>query len=116
VPGRAQAVGRDRVAQVAERSFGRGRLDGDDLRSERVGAEARICGGLGAAQAVVDVQRRHVEAELAESVEEASRVGAARNEAHDVATRGNQVVPADVRFDPVEELQIRSVPGSAKDG
>jgi hypothetical protein len=65
---------------------------------------------------VVDVQRLHVEPELAERVEEAGRVRAARNEAQDVATRRDQVVPADVRFDPVQELQIRSVPGPAKDG
>jgi hypothetical protein len=65
---------------------------------------------------VVDVQRLDVEPELAKRVEEAGRVRTARNEAQDVATRRDQVVPADVRFDPVQELQIRSVPGPATDG
>jgi hypothetical protein len=87
-----------------------------DLRAELLDAPARVLIRLGAAQAVVDVQRRHVEAELAESVEEAGRVGAARDEAQDVATRRDQVVPADVRFDPVQELQIRSVPAPATEG
>jgi hypothetical protein len=59
---------------------------------------------------VVDVQRRDVEAQFAERVEEAGRISAARNEAQDVATRLDQVVPADVRFDPAQELQSSSVP------
>ena len=44
-------------------------------------------------------------------MEEARRVSAARNEAQDLATRRDQVVPADVRFDPAQELQNPSVPG-----
>jgi hypothetical protein len=73
----------------------------------------RIRVRLRAAQAVVDVQRRDLEPELAQRVEETGRVGAARNEAQDLATRRDQVIPADVRFDPAQELQIPSVPGEA---
>jgi hypothetical protein len=87
-----------------------------DLRAEALGAPARIRVRLRAPQAVVDVQRRDVEPELAKGVEETGRVRAARNEAQDVATRLDQVVPADMRFDPAQELQIRSVPGLPKEG
>jgi len=62
---------------------------------------------------VIDVERRDVEPELAQRMEETGRVGAARNEAEDVTTRLDQVVPADVRFDPAQKLQIPSVPGLA---
>ena len=67
-------------------------------------APRRVRVGLRAAQAVVDVQRRDAVAELAQRVEEAGRVGAARDEAEHLAARLDQVVPADVRLDP-RELQ-----------
>jgi hypothetical protein len=85
-----------------------------DLGAEALGAPARIRVRLRAAQAVVDVQRGDVEPELAQRMKEAGRVGAARNQAQDLTTRLNQVVPADVRFDPAQKLQIPSVPGPAE--
>jgi hypothetical protein len=54
---------------------------------------------------VVDVERADVVAELAQGVEEAGRVGAAGDEAEDVAAGRDQAVAADVRFDPLEQLQ-----------
>jgi len=59
---------------------------------------------------VVDVECRDAVAELAQRVEEAGRVCAARDEAKNVAARLEQVVPSDVRLDPVQKLQIGSVP------
>jgi hypothetical protein len=81
-----------------------------DRGAEALRAPARIFVRLRAPQAVVDVQRRDLEPQLTERVEEAGRVRTPRNEAQDVATRLDQVVPADVRLDPVQELQISSVP------
>ena len=66
VPRRAQPVGGDRVAQVAQLGLGparRGRVH--DLRAEGLAAEARVLVGLGAAQAVVHVQRGDPVAERA---------------------------------------------------
>jgi hypothetical protein len=83
-----------------------------DLRAEALRTPARVLVRLLAAQGVVDVQRRDVEAELAERMEQAGRVRAAGNEAQNVATRLDQVVPADVRFDPAQKLQIPSVPAA----
>jgi hypothetical protein len=87
-----------------------------DLGAEALGAPARVLVRFGAAQAVVDVQRGDVEPELAQRVEETGRICTARNEAQDVATRLDQVVPVDVRFDPAQELQSPSVPGTFKEG
>ena len=58
---------------------------------------------LGAAQPVVDVERRDAVAELAEREGEAGRVGAARDEAEHLAAGLDQLVAADVRLDPREQ-------------
>jgi len=54
---------------------------------------------------VVDVQRRDAVAERAERVVQAGRVGAARDEAQDVAAGLDQVVAPDVRLDALEDVQ-----------
>ena len=77
--GRAQAVGRDRVARIAQLGLGVSRPL-DHLGAERVAAEARVLVRLGAAEAVGDVERGDAVAELAEDVPEAGRVGAAGDE------------------------------------
>ena len=88
-----------------------------DLGVEPLGTPARVCSRLIAPQPVVDVQRGDAEAELAKRVEEARRVRAARDEAQHLTTRLDQVVPADVRLDPAQKLQIVSVTGlSARAG
>ena len=51
------------------------------------------------------MQRRDAIAELAQRVEEARRVGAARDEAEHVAARLDQIVPADVLLDALENAQ-----------
>jgi hypothetical protein len=78
VPGRAQLAGAERIAHVAQPGLGLATSTHlHDLGAEPLGAPARILIGLRAPQAVVDVQRRDVEAELAERVEKAGRVRAA---------------------------------------
>ena len=64
--GRAQPVGRERVADLAQLVLGRPAAAVDDLGAERLAAEARVLVRLAPAQAVVDVQRRDAVAELAE--------------------------------------------------
>ncbi|HEV7640298.1 MAG TPA: hypothetical protein VGO39_05505, partial [Gaiellaceae bacterium] len=80
------------------------------LGAEALHAPARVLVGLRAAQTVVDVQRGDIEAELAKRMEQARRVRTAGDEAQHIATGLDQVVPADVRFDPAQKLQILSVP------
>jgi hypothetical protein len=58
----------------------------------------------------MDVHGSRAVAELAERVPEAGRVGAAGDEARDLAPRGDQVVPPDVRFDALEDVHLASVP------
>ena len=61
--GGAQAVGGERVAEVAQ--LGLGRAGGlDDFRAESLAAEARVLVRLGTAQPVRDVQCRDPVAEL----------------------------------------------------
>src|SRR5581483_9982110 len=104
------------VAQLPQRRLGRAARGGlHDLGAEALGAEARVLVRLGAAQAVVDVQRRDAVAELAQRVVEAGRVGAAGDEAEHLAARLDQLVPADVLFDAREELQNGSVPPPARE-
>jgi hypothetical protein len=54
---------------------------------------------------VVDVQCRDAVAELTQRVEETGRIGAAGDEAEHVAARLDQIVPADVGLDALEEFQ-----------
>ena len=108
VAGRAQPVAADRAALVAECGLGEpAAVELHDLRAERLGAEARVLLGLGAAQLVVHVQRRDAIAERAEQVPEAGRVGAARDEARDLAAGRDQLVLADEALDPVAQLVHR---------
>src|SRR5205823_5801573 len=76
VAGGARALGPERVADLPQAGLvaaARGGLH--DLGPETVGAEARVLVGFGAAESVVDMQRRDAIPELAEDVEEAGRVG-----------------------------------------
>src|SRR5262249_38928344 len=101
VPGGAEALGGLRVADRAQLRLARAaRVELDDLRAELAFAETRIVVGLASAQPVVDVQGRDLVAELAERVQEAGRVGAARHEAQDLAARRDPSGRADVRSDP----------------
>ena len=96
---RAQPVGRERVADLAQLVLGRPAAAVDDLGAEHVAAERRVLLRLRSAQSVVDVQRRDLVAELAQRVPEAGRVGAARDEAGHLAAGRDQPVPADVGLD-----------------
>jgi hypothetical protein len=84
-----------------------------DLGAEPLLAPRRVGVGLGAAQTVVDVQRGDAVAELGKGVVETRRVGAARDEAQDLPARLDEVVPADVGLDPLQDLQsaIEATPG-----
>ena len=89
MPGRPEPVGRERVADLAQRVLGRGtaRAAVHDLRAELLATETGVLLGLSPAQAVVDMERAHPVAERAEDVPEAGRVGAAGDEAGDLAAR-----------------------------
>src|SRR5207253_4170441 len=93
VPRRAQPVGRDGVAQIAQLLLGRSASHLHHFRAEGLAAEARVPRRLLAAQAVVDVQRGDAVAELPQRVPQAGRVGAARDEAGDLAAGRDQLVP-----------------------
>src|SRR5712691_341086 len=104
VPGRAQAIACDGVTLVAQLSLAEpAPIELDDVGAERLAAEACILLGSCAAELVVHVQRRDGIAELAQCVPETRGVRAARDEAADLAARLDQLVPADVRFDPCAE-------------
>jgi hypothetical protein len=64
---------------------------------------------------VVDVQGGDAVSELGERVVQARRVGAARDQAEDLAAGVDQPVPADVRFDAGEEIQGGSLPPPARE-
>src|SRR5581483_11287945 len=115
VPGRAKAVGVEGVADVAE--LGLARAAGgapDDLGVEALRAPAGVLVRLGPAQAVVDVQRGDAVAEIPERVVETGRVGAARDEALHLSTRLDELVPADVRLDPLQQLHGSIVPSEPR--
>src|SRR4029077_10618936 len=77
-----------------------------------LGTPCSVGVGLRAAQPVIDVQRRHAIAELAERVVEARRVGAARGEAEHGAARLDQLVAPDVLLDAFENAQaVIQAPG-----
>ena len=103
--GRAPARSEGRAARLVEP----GAVGADDLGAEHLGAEARVRVRLGAAQPVVDVERRGAVAELAQREHEAGRVGAARDEAEHLAAGLDQLVAPDVRLDPREHVHRRSV-------
>src|SRR5439155_348441 len=101
VTGRTQALTCDGIALVAQLGLAEAApVQLDDLGTERLAAEARVLVRLGAAQPVVHVQRGDAVAELAQRVPEAGRVGAAGDEAADLAARLDQLVPADQLLDP----------------
>ena len=56
---------------------------------------------------MVDVERADLVAERAQNVPEAGRVGAAGDEAGDLAARRDQLVPADVGLDSLPKLALR---------
>ena len=96
----------------------------DDLCSEHVSAEARVRVGVLAAQLVIHVQRRHAVPETGERMLQTGRVGASGDETAHLAARLDQLVRADVLFDPfsqrdgihtadcAREPQRRSIVGS----
>ena len=101
VPRRSQTPLLDRVALLAQGRLAQASpVELDHVRPERLAAETGVRLGVVAAQLVVHVHRGHPVAERTERVPEARRVGAARDEAADLAPRLDQVVPADVLFDP----------------
>src|SRR6266542_3351682 len=102
MPGRAQPVGRDRIAELPQGLFrGAGRRrHADHLGAEDLAAEAGVLVGLLAAQAVVHVQRLDVVAERLEHVPEAGRVGTAGDERENVATGRDQLPAANLLLDP----------------
>ena len=97
--GRAEAVGRIRVADVPELRLGARRRRCDDVGTERFRAKSRVGVGFGPAEPVLHVKRRHVVAERAQRVPQAGRVGAAGDEAENVTAGRDQLVPADVHLD-----------------
>ena len=103
MPRRAQPVGRDGVAQLAQLLLGRSAAHLHHCGAKDVTAKACVRSRLLAAQPVIDVQRRGAVAELPQRVPEARRVGAARDETGDVAAGRDQLVPADVLLDPGPE-------------
>jgi hypothetical protein len=112
VPGRAQAVGRERVADLAQLILRRAAAPVDDLGAEVLDAEACIGLGFVPAQAVVHVQRRRAVAELAQHVPEAGRVGAARDEADQVASLRDQVVTPNEPLDAFLDVHANRVDAS----
>jgi hypothetical protein len=104
VAGGAQPAGRERVAEVTQLGLGRGRRSLHDLGAEDVGAEPRVLVRLVAAQTMVHVQRGDRVPELAHRVPQRARVRTARDETRHVAAGRDQVVPADLLLDAIEEV------------
>src|SRR5258708_31690982 len=100
--GRAAPVARERVALFAQLGLGQaGAVELDDLRAERLGAEARVGRGVVGPQRVVHVQGRDAIPERAERVPHAGRGGAAGDETADLAAGLDQLVAADALLDPL---------------
>src|SRR5918996_2621702 len=101
----AQSVGGEAVTKLAQLGLrplsGRGRVH--DLGPEPVAAEAGVLLGLRAAKPMVDVERADAVAEGPKCMPEARRVGAPRDQAEHLAAGRNELVPADVLFDPRTE-------------
>ena len=72
----------------------------DDIGSETLTAVPRILLGLGPAELMVDVERADAVAEGPKRMPEACRVRATGDQADNVPARRDEVVPADVLFDP----------------
>src|SRR5207245_1376669 len=99
VTGRAEPVGRERVANVAQLSLvcaTRRRLY--DLGAELLRTEACVLVGLDSAESMVDMERRDAVAERRQNVPEARRVGTARNKTGDLAPGRDQLVLPDERL------------------
>ena len=101
---RAQPVGRERVADLAQLILGRAAAAVDDLGAEHVAAELGVLVRLAPAQAVVHVKRRDLVSELTQRVPETGRVRAARDEACDRRSGRDQLVFADVSLDRLPEI------------
>jgi hypothetical protein len=117
VAGGAEPVGGEGVANLSQLVLSRAvacrAAAVDDLGAEDLAAKARILIGLVAPEAVIDVQRRHAVAELAQDVPEAGRIRPGGDEADDLAARRDQVSRANVALDPLAKLRrihSRSVP------
>ena len=101
VPGRAQAVAGDGVALLPQLRLAKpSSVELDHLGAEHVAAEPRIRRRVVTTQQVVHVQGGDAVAERAERVPEAGRVRTAGDEAADLGAGLDQVMPADVLFDP----------------
>src|SRR4029079_10900257 len=102
VPGRPQAILGEGVAKLTKLVLGAAvrRRRFDDLGAEALPAEARVVLGLGAPELMVDVERADAVAEGPKRMPEACRVGATGDQADNVPARRNEIVPADVLFDP----------------
>jgi hypothetical protein len=112
VPGRPQAATRRQpVARVPQRRLGRSR-DGrpavDHLGPERLATEACVSLRLVGAEPMIDVRGGDAVAELAEDVPQAGGIGAAGDEARDLAPGRKQVVPADRLRDPIGKCTLHA--------
>ena len=116
VTGGAQPVGCVRVADVAQLGLRLRRRRVDDLGTEHVATEAGVDVGLLAAQSVVHMQGRDHVAELLKHVPEARRVGPAGDEARDLASGRDQLMPADVRFYACAKVHTTIVTAAARSG
>ncbi len=114
VPGRPQTVGGVRVADLAQLGLRLGGRCVHDLRAEHVAAEAGVDLGLLAAQPVVHVQRGDAIAELGQHVPETGRVGPAGDEARDLASGRDQLMPADVRVYACAKVHTAIVTAAAR--
>ena len=105
MPGGAEAVAGRLVANPTElllRAPAPARVD--DLRSQRLAAEAGVLVRFPTAEPVVDVQCAHVVADRAQGVPQARRVGAAGNEAGYGSAGRDEAMPANVLLDPRAKL------------
>jgi hypothetical protein len=101
VAGRAEALGRDGVAKLAELLLCGGTLRRrlDDLGAEALATEPGVLLGLRAAELMVYVESVYAVAEGSKCMPQAGRVGAPRDQAEHFAAGSDEVVPADVLLD-----------------
>src|SRR5262249_44945022 len=106
VPGGSQPLAGDLVADAAKLILGAPALLAcvHYVGAEGVTTEARVRVRLGAAEPVVDMERRDLVSDRSQGVPQARGVGAAGDEARDGPAGRDQVVPPDVAFDPLAKL------------